>query len=90
MGFILFFSLIILAIIFPKSKSLSFIIILFIFTLFGLNTATPDYSNYEFMYTNINTGLFELNEPGYVFLCSFCNRLGLTFHEFRMVIAVIF
>lgn len=85
MPYIIPFLLIFLGLVRPKDKWLTILFLLYYWALVGLNTYTPDYESYEtkydafLLYTNYEIGFQSLN-----YLCYY---LGLSYQEFRMVVA---
>ena len=55
--------------------------------ILGLNTNTPDYLNYLYMYIYSDTSIYATHEMGYIWFCRLFHSLGLTFQQFRMIYA---
>lgn len=83
MPYLIPFILIILGLIRPKDKWVTFLFIFYYWALVGLNTFTPDYESYQDKYENLV--LLDQYEIGHQALVVVCNFLGLTYQEFRMV-----
>ena len=83
MPLVLFFS----GLLKDRSKLITVLMIFYFLIIIGLNTYTPDYIMYEFYYYNTN---YFASDIGYAFICNLFNGLGLTFQEFRMVVATIY
>lgn len=77
-----------LAIIWGKSKKISFLFCLFMWILFGWNFYNGDYEAYENLYYNfladLSIGQYEV---GYRLLIYLGNTIGLSFQEFFIVIS---
>lgn len=56
----------------------------------GLNTASPDYSNYEKMFYLADTSEYAEIEYGYRLLCIIIRDIGLSYQQFRMIFAVLY
>ena|GEM_PF-2857331 len=80
----------VLGLILSRSHLVTLIILVYFWILFALNIDSPDSSNFEYMYYNINTAIYELYEPGFVWLCKISLFFDLTYQEFRMVVATIY
>lgn len=88
---LLFFLLIIAGFLFPKSKTVSVFIFIFIWLIVGLNTYTPDYAIYEYVYKQISNGnIFAEFEPVFSLLMYSCGFIGLSFQGFRIVFGFIY
>ena len=90
MSYIFLVMLLIGALIWPKSKYITLLSIIFMTIIIGLNTNSPDWYNNEYMYNNIDGGMYKYYEPGYVMLIRICRYFGLAYSEFRFVVASIF
>lgn len=89
MTYILLLLLIILGIVFPKSKYVMVLDTIVIGFIIGLRTDnTPDYNNYWVEYntaTLVQTSKADF--PGYNILMRFCQSIGLNFSQYIIVIA---
>lgn len=79
--------LIIAAILFPKSKLLTVLIMLLMFFVYSHAYFEGDLQVYEWLYTNTELGSFE---KGYELLVAFSKWIGLSFFQFRMLLAGIY
>ena len=78
----LFIAAIILGLLFPKSKIVRIFQYIVIFIVFVFN----DWNQDEISYRRIYSGYYGLShEPGFDFLCRFCNDRGIPFETFRIV-----
>ncbi|MDQ0782867.1 EpsG family protein [Chryseobacterium sp. W4I1] len=87
MIFAIFVFLLLLCIIFPKSKIIAGCVFLFIWQLWGWNSWNGDYEQYEYFYNTIGKfGLDAINvEKGYSIFNSFIYSFGLDFQGFMIV-----
>ncbi len=56
----------------------------------GLNANSPDYSNYERMFYMADTSEYAEIEIGYRLFCIIFRNIGLSYQQFRMVLAFIY
>jgi len=93
MGFLIYCFIVFFAFHKPKSKKIALIAVLFMVVLLGLNSATADYTTYRWVYNDLYTwkgvGLLGEHEPGYDLLMIICKSIGLSYQNFRIVIAII-
>ncbi|MDP9960201.1 EpsG family protein [Chryseobacterium lathyri] len=91
MIFAIFIFLLLICIIFPKSKIVAGAVFLFIWQLWGWNSWNGDYEQYEYVYNTIGKfGLDEVTaEIGYKIFNSFIYSLGLDFQGFMIVYSFI-
>lgn len=83
---IVYYLLSILGIIKKKSKLLTALMMIMMWTVFGLCTYNGDYGNYSHIYQNIqNPNYWTEFEPLFNVLMYICNVLDLSFIQFRMV-----
>lgn len=73
----------------PRNKIISIVLFTYMWCIIGFNSFTPDFANYKFMYEQIDSGIFTTFEPGYVMLNHICLHAGLSFTQFRCVVAAI-
>lgn len=74
-----------------ENKFLKWIILIYIWILMGLNTFTPDYNEYAWIYRNSTAWIVDVNvEWGFRLLCAWFYDLGLSYEQFRMVWAAIY
>lgn len=91
MGFLIYISLIVSGLLFQKSKLISALICIFMWIVFAYGTNSSDSGNYQYVYENIlNSSLQKHYEPGFSILMMFSNKVGLTFLQFRMLLASIY
>lgn len=91
MGIVIFIILILCALCAPKSKTVTWMILMFMWIIYALNTWNTDYIAYQNGYENlISLNLYTHYEPGYTLLSLLCLKLGLPFYGFRMVLATIY
>lgn len=88
-AYLLFFLMILLGMIFKRSKIVSFFLLGYIWILIGLNTYTPDYSEYESIYNNAGN-IATNTEIGFLYVCMFFRNLGFSYQEFRMIWGMIY
>lgn len=90
MLFLLWGILILLGIIFPKSKVVSVLIISFMIIAIGFRTQGPDYVGYqnEFKYSVFQT-MNTVYYKGYVLLEQYAGTLGITFEKFVIIVGSI-
>lgn len=75
----------------PNSKAVTWGIFLFTWVIIGLNTFTPDYATYKFVYEMVSKGMaLDEFEPLFTLLMFVCGKAGLPFQGFRMVYAGIY
>lgn len=91
MIFTIFIFLLLICIIFPKSKIVAGSVFLFIWQLWGWNSWNGDYEQYEYVYNTIGKfGLDEVTvEIGYKIFNSFIYSFGLDFQGFMIVYSFI-
>lgn len=90
-GIFLLVLVIILGLLFPKSKMVTFLIMLYMWVLFAFNTQSPDRAAYEYAYSNINSARFFRNyEIAFSLLMLICKNIGLTYTAFRALLATIY
>lgn len=83
---ITYFFMIIVGLIFYKSKIIHYFLIIYIFIVMALNNYNPDYRSYNLIYTNPSIAQEEI---GFRFLCKLGNYLGFSYDLFHMVIVSI-
>lgn len=88
-AYLLFFLMILLGMFFKRSKIVSFLLLIYIWTLIGLNTYTPDYSEYERIYNNAGN-IVTNTEIGFIYVCMLFRNLGFSYQEFRMIWGMIY
>lgn len=81
--------LVIGGVLWPKSKVIFHVIILYIYILITFNTISPDYAVNKWMYEDIFHKVWTNFEPGSVAVAKVCNMLGLSFVGYRGVVAFI-
>lgn len=87
----IYYSLCVIGFFKKNSKILAWIMITMMWIIMGLNTYSGDFSNYEWIYINIENRLYWNEfEPLFTLLMFVCHKIGLTFIGFRMVFAFIF
>lgn len=82
--------LIVLGLLYPRSKVVLSLFLAYIWALMGLNTYTPDWETYEFTYEHFYIANAEGYELGFVGLNALGNILGLNYQQFRMLYALIY
>lgn len=71
-----------------KSKFAEFLLLLFMWCFYALNTYSGDYISYEYVYSLIGSGSKWIYfEPGFSLIMVLCNSIGLSFTGFRIVLA---
>lgn len=79
--------------VFPSKKSVTGLMLLYMWMLFAFNTLNSDYTNYKYIFTAIGNGnkwTMSHYEPGFVAMCSFCaNVLHMDYSGFNMLMATI-
>lgn len=88
LGYIVLFIIFMSGVVFRKSKAIMFVMLLYMWVMIALNTDSPDYENYEFIYKNAQMVKASF-EPIYMLICLFCRQLSMSFLTFRGVIAFI-
>lgn len=72
-----------------KSKVLTFFMLLYMWIVFGFNTYSGDFLNYEYVYNSILNGqLYFEFEPGITILMIISKTAGLSYINFRMLIGL--
>lgn len=90
-SFIIAALLIILGIIFTKSKIVSFLILVFMWIFYSLNTYAGDYEVYYVVYTDMDPrSFFSVFEPGFSLIMLISRKLQLPFLGFKMILGTIF
>lgn len=88
-AYLLYFLMILLGMVCKRSKIVSLLLLAYIWGLIGLNTYTPDYSEYERIYNtagNVTTN----TEIGFIYICMLIRNLGFSYQEFRMIWGMIY
>ena len=91
MQYLIWAVLILLGVLFVKSKGVTFAILLYDWVFFSFVTDNADYYNYQYMYDRISTDFSSFNvEFGYKAVSLFSKTvLGLNYHQFRILISTI-
>lgn len=89
MGYMIVAFVILLGLYFKKSRIVTNVMSIYYWALVALNTYTPDYEAYKEMYLCCFEPRYIGHEIGYMTLCRICLTLGLSYVQFRMVIALI-
>lgn len=89
MIYILFITLVIAAIVMPKSRTIAALLLSFMWAIYAFNTYSGDYIAYRDAYNIIEELGFHY-EPFFTVIMLGCHRLGLSFTGFRTVLATIF
>jgi len=87
-GYFVLFVMIISGALFRRSKAVLFLMLTYMWTMIALNSDSPDYSNYEYIYENAEM-LKHSFEPIYMMISLVCKQFSLSFIAFRGVIAFI-
>lgn len=74
---------------YKKNRIITFLLSFYMWYIIGCNTDSPDYKQYRFMYESIDTGIFRKYEPAYVLLNKCCLHAGLSYTQFRCMVAFI-
>lgn len=91
MGIFFYFLLVCFSLIFPSSKLLARVNIVFIWIVYAFNTYTLDGVVYESIYDNFSSGLYNSHfEPAFSLIMYLCSKIGLSFQGFRVILASIF
>lgn len=83
---------VILGFVFPSSKKISYWMYIWMWVLFAFNTNNADYANYLGIYSRIGSGTsytIANYETGFVLLCRLCNRFGLDYSAFLVLVATV-
>jgi len=84
-------SLCFLSIMWPKSRILFNLILVYMWLFYAFNTYSGDYKNYEQVYQLVSQGKQLTHfEPLYTFFMIICSKLGLSFSGFRVVLATLY
>lgn len=74
-----------------KSKFLTVVLLVFVGIIYGFNTYSGDYENYKYVYQYLNGGnLYFEFEPLYTLLMMISLKMGLSFEQFRIVLAILY
>ena len=83
--------LILCGIFYRKSKVVEFLLLIFMWCFYALNTYSGDYISYEYVYSLIGSGSKWIYfEPGFTLIMVLCKTIGLSFTGFRIVLATVF
>lgn len=89
MGYIVALLIFLCGLIFRRSTIMTILMCSYMWMLVGLNVASPDYENYQYIYNNISV-VGSGFEPLFRFFCVLCKEfLSLNYQEFRMLYALI-
>lgn len=86
MEILLIIILFVLALIMPKSKTLYWVIAVFMWLLFAFNTGAPDTGTYKWIYEESIQGAFE---PLFTMIMNGCQMARLPYTGFRMVVGAL-
>ena len=89
MGYFAAFLVVLLGLLSPKSRITTAIMSTYIWCIIALNTVSADYYAYEEMYRCAFEPRYGHHEPLFMLLCKICLSLGLSFTQFRMIVAAI-
>lgn len=89
MGYLVCTSVVFMGFLLKKSKVVTAIMAMYLWSIIALNTYTADFAAYEEMYLCAFEPRYALHEPGYMFLCKIALLLGLTYRQFRMFLGVL-
>lgn len=89
MMYLLWALVVLLGLFFPKNKIITILQMLYIWIAIGYCSWAPDFWSNEFMYNNVDSGLYTLYEPLFVNLIRLCRNFGFDFTEFRCVVATL-
>lgn len=83
---IVFFLVLILGLIFHKSKVIRYLLISYIFIVMTLNSYNPDYNSYNLIYANPDAAQEEI---GFRYLCKLGNLFNLSYNMFHFIIVFV-
>lgn len=87
MIYILFISIFLLGIIFPKNRLVGCLILSYMLILMAFNTHNPDLENYRNMYNAVGNDTYGgwISDIGYIYFVKLSNYGGLNFQEFQIL-----
>lgn len=89
MGYLVAGIMVCLGIFLKRSRIVTCMYGLYLWVLIALNTFTADLEAYREMYLCCFEPRYALHEPGYMAICKICLCMGLSYIQFRMVVAII-
>ena len=87
---VLFLAMIIAGFLFSRNKLVTVIMMIYIWIIIALNTASPDYASYEMIYKDPFSVYSVSTEIGYRMMGVLFSSLGFSYAQFRMVLATIY
>lgn len=90
MGIVIYVLLIALGFRYPKSKTVTRAIVVFMLFVFSFVERDGDYQQYKYVYEIFDNNWLNVYEPGFVFIIWICNKMGLSYSFFRLVVGSIF
>lgn len=88
---ITYYFLCIIGIIKKRSQLLTPMLLLIMWSVFGLCTYNGDYENYKYIYNNIQNPIYWSEfEPLFNILMYTCSKIGMNFIQFRMIYGALF
>lgn len=88
---ICYYALSVVGIIKKRSRALTFMMLVMMWIVFGLNTYNGDFGNYNWIYINIRNPIYWTEfEPLFNIIMYICNIAGLSFIQFRMVFGALY
>lgn len=89
MTLVIYVELLILALMSPKSKAVTWLVMTFMFFMFSFVYYEGDLQIYEWVYNDFYTGqFFTAFEPAFTLVIWICTVIGLPFSAFRAVLAI--
>lgn len=74
-----------------KSRTLTYLMLVYMWIFYALNTYSGDYISYKYVYTLIEQGkIWGHFEPGFTLLMWVCIKIGLPFLGFKSILATIY
>lgn len=89
MGYIVAALMVLLGVFRKKSKFVTYLYSAYMWALIALNTYTADMEAYKEMYLCCFEPRYSGHEIGYMTICRICLSIGLSYTQFRMIIAAI-
>lgn len=86
MGYLVCIGIVFMGFFFKKSKIVTAIMAIYLWSLIALNTYTADFAAYEEMYLCAFEPRYALHEPGYMLLCKIMLSIGFSYRQFRIFI----
>ena len=79
--------MVLLGLLFRRNRLVTFLLLFYMWALIGLNTYSPDYDTYQYIYENVlQVASFE---PLFILFCQFGSFNELNYQQFRMLFALV-